>query len=131
MSSKTVMAILYPRCDCQTWRRRRVREGWSWHLPQQLLRPAQWTDFRFGLGTAPVQNSWQAFGLDGRRSADKALALIPHVHATEIATLMQNSFSPHHGIGIVRTIGIHHAYDLIVRSHEAPLIRTHGSPAHA
>lgn len=102
---------------------RRVREGRSWHLPPQILRPAQWTDFRFGLGTAPVQNSWQAF-LDGRRSADKALALISHFHAAEIATLMENSFSPHHGIGIVRAIGIHHAYDLIVRSHEPPSIRT-------
>jgi hypothetical protein len=99
-------------------------------IPLRLLRPAQWTDFRFGLGTAPVQNSWQAF-LDGRRSADKALALIPHFHAAEIATLTENSFSPHHGIGIVRTIGIYHAYDLIVRSHEAPSIRTHGSPAYA
>jgi hypothetical protein len=131
MSSETVMALLDPRCDCQLGGgEESVRVG-PGICPQQLLRPAQWTDFRFGLGTAPVQNSWQAFGLDGWRSADKALALIPHVHATEIATLMQDSFSPHHGIAIVRTIGVHHAYDLIVRSHEAPLIRTHGSPAHA
>jgi hypothetical protein len=65
------------------------------------------------------------------RSADEALAVVPHFNAAEIATLVENSFSPHHGVGIARTIGIHHTYNLIVRSFEAPLIGTHGLPAYA
>jgi Putative transposase of IS4/5 family (DUF4096) len=45
-------------------------------------------------------------------------------------TLTEKLFSPHHGIGIARTIGILNAANLIVRPNEGPSIRTH-SPPHA
>ena len=49
----------------------------------------------------------------------------------KIATLSEKLFSPHHGIGIARTIGILNAANLIVRPNEAPSILNHSSPPHA
>ena len=64
-----------------------------------------------------------------RRSSDEALLFHrPHFHATEIATLSEKLFSPHHGIGIARTIGILNAANPIVRPNEAPSILNHSSP---
>jgi len=72
------------------------------------------------------------FGLSARRSSDEALLFHrPHFHATEIATLTEKLFSPHHGIGIARTFGILNASNLIVRANEAPSILNHSSPPHA